>query len=320
MECRGRIAVVDLAVVPQRHFLTLSESLRLDHHVPALLDDGQQILDRAVSGRDAQGAGHTTFFVPALKTPPLARDAPVGGHRTLQPRAADSVVMGTPRPTPAAQADAVLERLHEEHPDATIALEYDSRLDLLVAVVLSAQCTDERVNAVTDDLFDQYQSPTDYATVDREQLANDIGSITYPNQKAGYIQEACRRILEEHDGDVPDTMDALTDLHGIGRKTANVILQFGHETVEGVVVDTHVQRLTRRLGLTESTDPEAIERDLMQVLEEADWQAWADLLIAHGRVVCTARDPDCEDCVLADLCPSERGDGGVDLASNEPWD
>jgi endonuclease-3 len=228
--------------------------------------------------------------------------------------------MGTPRPTPAAQATAVLERLREEHPDATIALEFDSRLDLLVAVVLSAQCTDERVNAVTDDLFERYQSPEDYASVDQDQLADDIGSITYPNQKAGYIQEACRTIVEEHDGEVPDTMDALTDLHGIGRKTANVILQFGHGTVEGVVVDTHVQRLTRRLGLTEATDPEAIERDLMEVLDEADWQAWADLLIAHGRRVCTARNPACEDCTLAEICPSERGDGAVDLASGEPWD
>lgn len=228
--------------------------------------------------------------------------------------------MGTPRGTAAAQADAVLERLREDYPDATIALEYDTRLELLVAVILSAQCTDERVNAVTDDLFERYRTAEDYASVDRDHLAADIGSITYPNQKAGYIQRACRTIVDEHDGRVPDTMAALTDLHGIGRKTANVILQFGHGTVSGVVVDTHVQRLTRRLGITEATDPEAIERDLMACLDESDWQAWADLLIAHGRRVCTARNPDCDDCVLADLCPSERGDASVDLASGDPWD
>jgi endonuclease-3 len=228
--------------------------------------------------------------------------------------------MGTPRDSRDAQAEAVVERLGEEYPDATISLDFSSRLELLVAVILSAQCTDERVNTVTPDLFDRYSTAADFAAADEEDIAEAIGSVTYPNQKAGWIKSACETIVEEHGGAVPDTMDALTDLSGVGRKTANVVLQHGHDVVEGVVVDTHVQRLSRRLGLTDEHRPEAIEQDLMDVVPEDEWQAFTHLCISHGRAVCTAQNPDCEDCVLADICPSERGDAAVDLASGEPWE
>jgi len=228
--------------------------------------------------------------------------------------------MGEPLSTPAEQAEEVVDRLWEEYPDATISLNYANRLELLVAVVLSAQCTDERVNEVTADLFEKYRDAADYANADEEQLAEDIYGITFHNNKAGYLRGAGEIMVAEHDGEVPDTMDDLTDLPGVGRKTANVVLQHGHDIVEGIVVDTHVQRLSRRLGLTEQERPEAIEDDLMPVVPEDEWRDFTHLLISHGRAVCTARNPDCEACVLADICPSERGDSDVDLASGEAWD
>jgi len=227
--------------------------------------------------------------------------------------------MGTPRDDPAAQMAEILDRLHEEYPDTGISLRFSDRLELLVAVVLSAQCTDERVNKVTEDLFEKYQSPEDYAEVDQDELAEDLNSVTYYNNKAEYIRTACQQIVEEHGGEVPDTMSALTDLPGVGRKTANVVLQHGHDVVEGVVVDTHVQRLTRRLGVTESERPPDIEGELMELVPEGEWQQLTHLLISHGRAVCTARNPDCGDCVLEDICPSSKRDSGVDLASGEAW-
>ena len=228
--------------------------------------------------------------------------------------------MGTPRSDRADQTVEIVDRLHEEYPDTTISLNYSSRLELLVAVILSAQCTDERVNGTTADLFETYQSPEAFAGAPQEELAEALNSITYYNNKASYIREACRLIVEEHDGEVPDTMGELTDLPGVGRKTANVVLQHGHDIVEGVVVDTHVQRLSRRLGLTERERPERIEEELMALAPESEWQELTHLFISHGRAVCTARNPDCGGCVLADVCPSERGDAAVDLASGEPWD
>ncbi|NKE35965.1 endonuclease III [Natronococcus sp. JC468] len=227
--------------------------------------------------------------------------------------------MGTPLETAEQQAAEVVDRLEAEYPDSTISLRYSNRLELLIAVILSAQCTDERVNAETEHLFEKYDGPEDYAAVDEEELAEDLNSITYYNSKAGYIKSTCETILEEHDGEVPDTMAELTELSGVGRKTANVVLQHGHDVVEGIVVDTHVQRLSRRLGLTEEERPEAIERELMEIVPEEYWQGFTHLCIDHGRATCTARSPDCDDCVLADICPSERGDSEVDLASGEPW-
>ncbi|MHC3437657.1 endonuclease III [Natrialbaceae archaeon A-gly3] len=227
--------------------------------------------------------------------------------------------MGTPRDSREEQATEVIDRLEAEYPDSTISLRYSNRLELLIAVILSAQCTDERVNTETEHLFEKYDGAEEYATVSQEELAEDLNSITYYNNKAGYIREACAKILEEHDGEVPDTMAELTDLPGVGRKTANVVLQHAHDVVEGIVVDTHVQRLSRRLGLTEEEYPEPIEEDLMGIVSEGYWQQFTHLCIDHGRAVCSARNPDCGECVLADICPSERGDSEVDLASGEPW-
>ncbi|ELZ73183.1 endonuclease III [Haloferax sp. Atlit-10N] len=227
--------------------------------------------------------------------------------------------MGTPLESREAQAEEVLDRLYEEYPDTTISLSYSNRLELLIAVMLSAQCTDERVNKVTAELFEKYDDAADYAAADQEELADDISSITYYNNKAKYIRSACADIIEKHDGEVPDTMSALTDLAGVGRKTANVVLQHGHDIVEGIVVDTHVQRLSRRLGLTEEEYPERIEEDLMPVVPERDWQQFTHLFISHGRAVCDARNPDCDACVLEDVCPSSKLDHEVDLASGEAW-
>ena len=227
--------------------------------------------------------------------------------------------MGIPLDRPEAQATCIVDRLEEEYPDSTISLRYSTRLELLVAVILSAQCTDERVNAVTEDLFETYRSPEAYANAPQDELADAISSITFFNNKAEYIREACARITTEHDGEVPETMADLTALPGVGRKTANVVLQHGHDVVEGIVVDTHVRRLSRRLGLTEYERPEKIETDLMKVVPEDSWVQFTHLLIDHGRAVCSARNPSCESCVLADVCPSERGDREVDLASGEPW-
>ena len=227
--------------------------------------------------------------------------------------------MGTPLSSREDQTQEVIDRLHGEFPDTTISLNFSNRLELLIAVILSAQCTDERVNQETEHLFEKYESAEDYAEVDEAELAEDLNSITYYNNKAGYITSACQTIVEEHDGEVPDTMSELTDLQGVGRKTANVVLQHGHEVVEGIVVDTHVQRLTRRLGITEDERPEAIEQDLMPIVPESEWQDFTHLLISHGRATCTARNPDCADCVLEDICPSSKVDGDVDLASGEAW-
>ncbi|MFC7045192.1 endonuclease III [Halobacteriaceae archaeon GCM10025711] len=228
--------------------------------------------------------------------------------------------MGRPLDSREDQADEVLDRLFEVYPDATISLDFSSRLELLVAVVLSAQCTDERVNQITESLFEKYRTVEDYANADQDELAEDLSSCTYYNSKARYLREAAQQMLAEHDGEVPDTMADLTDLTGVGRKTANVVLQHGHDTVEGIVVDTHVQRLSRRLGLTEEERPERIEDDLMDIVPAEHWKEYTHLLISHGRAVCTARNPDCAECVLADVCPSAKQDSDVDLANGEPWD
>ena len=227
--------------------------------------------------------------------------------------------MGSTLASTDTQTLEVIDRLYDTYPNLEISLNFSSRLELLIAVILSAQCTDERVNTVTDDLFAKYDGPADYANAEQEELAEDLNSVTYYNNKASYIRSACQTIIDDHDGDVPDTMDELTELSGVGRKTANVVLQHGHEIVEGVVVDTHVQRLSRRLGITEEERPEAIEAELMELVPEDDWQWYTHLLISHGRETCTAINPDCEECVLEDICPSSTVDSDVDLASNEAW-
>ncbi|MFD1571971.1 endonuclease III [Halorubrum laminariae] len=227
--------------------------------------------------------------------------------------------MGTPLDSREEQVTEVLDRLYEEYPDSTISLNYSNRLELLIAVILSAQCTDERVNSVCADLFETYETAEEYANAPQEELAEAINSITYYNNKAEYIRSACADIAEKHDGKVPDTMSELTDLMGVGRKTANVVLQHGHDVVEGIVVDTHVQRLTRRLAITDEESPTKIEQDLLDIVPQSDWQQFTHLMIDHGRATCTARNPDCAECVLADICPSAKPDAGVDLASGEVW-
>jgi endonuclease-3 len=222
--------------------------------------------------------------------------------------------------SPQDQTDEVIDRLYQEYPDQSISLSFDTRLELLVAVILSAQCTDERVNQETADPFEKYETAADYVEAGQDELREDVSSITYPNQKAGWIVDACETLIEEHSGEVPDTMDGLTDLSGVGRKTANVVLQHGHDVVEGIAVDTHVMRLSRRLGMTEERNRETIEAELMELVPEEDWQAFTHLLISHGRATCTARNPDCGDCILEDVCPSSKLDSEVDLASDDPWE
>ena len=228
--------------------------------------------------------------------------------------------MGTPLATREEQAEEVIERLSEEYPDSTISLNFSNRLELLIAVMLSAQCTDERVNETTEELFEKYRSVEDYANADVDELDEDLSSITYHRNKAKWIISSATTIAEEHGGEVPDTMAELTDLKGVGRKTANVVLQHGYDVVEGIVVDTHVRRISRRLGLTEEERPVRIEEDLVEIVPREDWQQYTHLFISHGRATCTAINPDCDDCVLEDVCPSSKLDHEVDLASGEPWD
>ena len=199
----------------------------------------------------------------------------------------------------------IVERLAAEHADATIALRFSSDLDLLVSVMLSAQTTDANVNRVTKELFRKYRRPEDYLAVPAEELERDIYATGFYRQKTKSIRGAMRVLLEEFDGHVPRTLGELLRLPGVARKTANVVAaELGHP--QGVVVDTHVRRLSQRLGLTRHDDPVKIERDLQRVVPRADWGRFPHLLIWHGRRVCDARRPLCAECVLNHLCPSAR--------------
>ena len=199
----------------------------------------------------------------------------------------------------------IIERLAVEHADASIALTFRSELELLVSVMLSAQTTDVNVNRVTPALFEKYHSPEDYLAVPQEELERDIFATGFYHQKARSLRGTMRMLLEDFDGRVPRTLDELTRLPGVGRKTANVVAaELGH--AQGIVVDTHVRRLSQRLGLTKEEDPVQIERDLVKLVPREDWARFPHLLIWHGRRVCDARKPRCEDCVLNDLCPSSR--------------
>ena len=199
----------------------------------------------------------------------------------------------------------IVERLVAEHADATIALRFSSDLDLLVSVMLSAQTTDANVNRVTETLFLKYRAPEDYLAVPAEELERDIYATGFYRQKTKSIRGAMRVLLEEFDGRVPRTLPELLRLPGVARKTANVVAaELGHP--QGIVVDTHVRRLSQRLGLTRNEDPVRIERDLVRIVPRADWGRLPHLLIWHGRRVCDARRPLCEACVLNDLCPSAR--------------
>jgi endonuclease-3 len=199
----------------------------------------------------------------------------------------------------------IIELLATEHADAKIALEFRSPVELLISVMLSAQTTDVNVNRVTKTLFEKYRRPEDYLAVPREELEQDVYATGFFRQKAKSIQGAMRVLLEEFDGQVPRTVDELLRLPGVARKTANVVAaELGNP--QGIVVDTHVRRLSQRLGLTRREDPVKIERDLVKLVPRADWGRFPHLLIWHGRRVCDARSPRCEDCVLVALCPSSR--------------
>jgi len=199
----------------------------------------------------------------------------------------------------------IIQRLAEEHSDAEIALRFRSDLELVVSVMLSAQTTDVNVNRVTPALFEKYRKPEDYLAVPVEELERDIYATGFFRQKARAIRGTMQMLLEEFDGQVPRRLDDLIRLPGVARKTANVVAsELGH--AQGIVVDTHVRRLSQRLGLTRQEDPVKIERDLQRVVPRPDWARFPHLLIWHGRRVCDARRPLCEDCVLEDLCPSSR--------------
>jgi endonuclease-3 len=199
----------------------------------------------------------------------------------------------------------IVERLKEEHADARIALRFRTDIELLVSVMLSAQTTDVNVNRVTETLFEKYRRPEDYLAVPQEELERDIYGTGFFRQKAKAIRGTMAMLIEEYDGRVPRRLEELVRLPGVARKTANVVAaELGDP--QGIVVDTHVRRLSQRLGLTRHDDPVKIERDLQRLVPRADWGVFPHLLIWHGRRVCLARMPRCPDCVLLDLCPSAR--------------
>ena len=207
-------------------------------------------------------------------------------------------------PKQADRAKQILEQFDRAYPDAQCALHFSTPLELLIATILSAQCTDERVNIVTQDLFKKYKSPADYAGAKTEILENDIRSTGFFRNKTRSIQGACRKILDTFGGKVPDTMDELLELPGVARKTANVVLGAAFEKAAGVVVDTHVFRVSRRLDLSKGKTPENIERDLMRILPQNRWISFSHQTILHGRKICKARKPLCLQCPVESLCSS----------------
>lgn len=200
------------------------------------------------------------------------------------------------------KAREIIKRLKKAYPSAKIALNFENPLQLLIATILSAQCTDERVNKVTPELFKKYKTARDFAEADLEELSSAIKSTGFYQQKAKYIKEACRIIVEKYGGEVPRSMEELLDLPGVARKTANIVLSNAYGIVEGIPVDTHVSRLSQRLGLVQSKDPVKIERELMEIVPKEEWFQFPYLLQAHGRAVCIAKKPKCEECILKDLC------------------
>jgi len=203
-----------------------------------------------------------------------------------------------------ARARKIIARLKREYPDATCALHHQNALELVVATILSAQCTDARVNMVTPHLFAKYRTAADYAAADPRVLEKEIQSTGFFRNKTKSIIGMAQALVERHGGEVPQTMEELTALPGVGRKTANVILGTWFKKNEGVVVDTHVHRLTKLLGLTRQDDPVKIEQELMEIVPRDDWTWFSHTLILHGRAVCIARRPKCAECVINRLCPS----------------
>lgn len=200
----------------------------------------------------------------------------------------------------------ILVRLKRLYPDATCTLNYETPVQLLVAVILSAQCTDERVNKVTPELFRRFPDAKSMAAGDLEEITELVRSTGFYRNKAKNIQATCALLVQNHGGQVPQTMAEIIMLPGAARKTANVVLAHAYGINAGVTVDTHVKRLSGRLGLTKHEDPIKVERDLISLLPQEDWENWSIRLIYHGRAICKARKPDCGNCALADLCPSSE--------------
>ncbi len=200
-------------------------------------------------------------------------------------------------------AQRIVRILGQQYPDATCSLDFTTPLELLVATILSAQCTDQRVNLVTKDLFKKYRSAADYAAAATEVLENDIKSTGFYRNKAKNIRECCCQIVKQHGGQVPQDLETLVELPGIGRKTANVLLGTAFQIPSGVVVDTHVGRLSRRLGLTDQKDAVKVERDLMEQIPKKQWIAFSHQMIQLGRQFCSARKPNCDECPLREVCP-----------------
>jgi endonuclease-3 len=205
---------------------------------------------------------------------------------------------------PKERALKIIQLLEKEHPDAKVALHYSNPLELLVATMLSAQSTDETINKVTKTLFKKYTKPEDYANTDLKELEQDIRSTGFYHNKAKNLQNSAKMLVEKYHSQVPKTMEELVKLPGVARKTANIVLTNAYGVVAGVAVDTHVRRLAQRLGLSENNDPNKVEQDLMSIMPKDKWMRITDLLIFHGRRVCTAKKPNCAGCVLNKICPS----------------
>ena len=208
------------------------------------------------------------------------------------------------RTPPQKRIGEILKLLKKAYPDAHCSLNYTNPFELLIATILSAQCTDARVNRVTKDLFQKYPGPQHYLNVPEEELQNDIRTTGFFRNKTKSIRGASKKLLEEFGGEVPTTMHQILTLPGVARKTANVVLGNAYNITSGIVVDTHVSRVSQRLGLTKETQPEKIEQDLMKLVPKKEWISFSHRLIMHGRYVCKAPKPDCPNCMLNDLCPS----------------
>ena len=200
----------------------------------------------------------------------------------------------------------IIRKLERAYPDAHVALNFTNPLECLIATILSAQCTDEKVNEVTATLFEKYRSAADYLAVPEDELKEDIRPTGFFNQKAASIRAACERIVEAYGGEVPDTMEDLITLRGVARKTANIVLGNAFGKVEGIAVDTHVRRLANRLGFSEHSDADKIEQDLMRLIPRKKWFSFSYQLIDHGRAICRAKKPLCPECPVEPLCPASQ--------------
>ncbi|UCB59697.1 MAG: endonuclease III [Candidatus Bathyarchaeota archaeon] len=198
----------------------------------------------------------------------------------------------------------IINLLEGEYPNARISLHFNSSLELLVSTILSAQSTDRIVNEVTKNLFKKYKVARDYANADLAELENNVRSTGFYRRKALYLKKLGKMLVDRFDSEVPQTMEELVTLPGVARKTANIVLSTAFNTIEGIAVDTHVKRLAQRLGLSNNKDPNKIEEDLMRLVPKEQWPKLTDLLIFHGRRICNARKPNCEECVINELCPS----------------